>query len=324
MMKFFTKLLLISILFSLYNSAQAQTVEYKTENYTQELAPLKISISPLSFENFISPITAGVMAEGYLKKKFFYNVQFRLGYVRNFTIDKEKLVTTQKESKGSFFEAGIDFPFYNKAKPSKLKVVTNTVNYGNSKHESYFKAVCEKRIFWSLSGGVMQYGRARYNNSETSNQFIANGVIVQPGVGNFTHYNQNTFAAFAGISKRRIKKAIINSNGTNYRRFYSTKFYAHILFGATSMGDVVIDAKVLAFTNAKQSTLGYRMGWQWDEMGVVTGFEFGKMPEIRLETPIVESEISQALNKNPFNYVRFTFQFVIFNNDKNYKLKARK
>lgn len=323
-MKFITKLSLISILISSFNSANAQTVDYTTENFTQDLAPLKISISPLSFENFIYPITAGVMAEGYLKKKIFYNVQFRLGYLRNFMFDQEKLITKQKESKGSFFEAGIDLPFYNKVKTSKMKVVTNTTNYGNMKQESYFKAVCDKRIFWSLNAGIMQYGRPRYNNSETANQLMDDGVLIEPGDGNFTHYNQNTFAAFAGISRRRVKKAIVNSGGYNYRRFYSSKFYVHVLMGATSVGDVVINEKVLNITNTKQSPLGYRIGWQWDQMGVVTGFEFGKMPEIRLETSIVESDVMQALGKNPFNFVRFTFHFVIFNNDKNYKLKTKK
>lgn len=83
-------------------------INYKTESLDHNLSPIKLSVSILNFENVITPITAGIVAEGHLKDKIFYNAQFRQGYIRNFTVTKENLLTSQKESKGTYFEAGLD------------------------------------------------------------------------------------------------------------------------------------------------------------------------------------------------------------------------
>lgn len=309
-------------LFFLSNFNVSAQISYKTENFTHELSPFKISLALLSFENILTPITAGIMVEGHLKDKLFYNAQFRQGYMRNFMISKENLETTQKESKGTYFEAGMDWSFKEKMKTGKMKITTSSSSDGYTKSETYFMAECDVRKYWALSGGVLAYIRPKYTNSDSSYYIISDDLEIKPANGNFTHFNQSTFGAFGGVSHRKIKKAIVATDGTNYRNFRSTKFYAHALIGATSAGDIEYNGQNYKITNAKQMPIGYRIGWQWDQMGVVTGFEFGKMPGVGLETSTEKSEISKIFVQNPYlNYIRFTFQFNIFNGDRNYHIK---
>ncbi len=317
---------LLNLLLFISNTSQSQTISYKTENYTHNLAPFKLSLSFLNFENILTPITAGVMVEGHVKDKIFYNAQFRQGYIRNFTIAEEKLVTTQAESNGTYFEAGVDFVFAEKIKNGKVKIVSSSSFNGSSTSETYFKADCEVRRYFALSGGVIQYIRPKYVNSDSSEYIVSKGVDIKAPKDNFTHFNQSTSGLYVGIVKRKIKKVIVKADdGYNYRAFYSTKFYLHALVGTTSIDDIIIANKTYTIDNAKQNPIGYRMGWQWDQMGVITGFEFGNMPGVTLETPVAKSEIDQLFKFNPFfNYMRLTFHFAIFNNDKNYLIKKKK
>lgn len=317
---------LFNLLLFISNATQSQTISYKTENYTHHLAPFKLSISLLNFESIITPITAGIMLDGHIKDKIFYNVQFRQGYIRNFTISEEKLVTTQAESNGTYFEAGVDLVFAEKIKNGKVKLVTSSSTYGNTTSQTYFKADCEVRRYFALSGGVIQYIRPKYINSDSSEYIVSNGVDIKAPKDKFLHFNQSTSGLYIGISKRKIRKVIVKADDErNYRAFYSTKFYLHALIGTTSIDDIIINNQTFKIDNAKQNPIGYRMGWQWDQMGVITGFEFGNMPGVTLETPVVKSEIDQIFKFNPFfNYMRFTIHFSIFNNDKNYYIKNKR
>lgn len=303
------------------NSSFAQ-IQYTTENKTNHLSPLKVSFSFLNFENVILPITAGVMVEGNVATKLFYNVQFRQGYLRYFFVPKEKLITTQKESKATYFEAGVDFAFSDKIKQGSVKVVTESSNDGTYVHEKYFMANCDVRKLWLLSGGILDYKRAKFVNSDSSYYIISDNQTIKAPKDYFTHFNQNTFAIYAGITSRKIKKAIVHSDGWKYRRFFARKFYAHALIGVTNVGKIIYKDETYKITNAKQQPLGYRIGWQWDEMGVVTNFEFGKMPGVQLETPVEKTQIDNIFVNNPFyNYFKLTFHFNIYGGDKNYHLK---
>lgn len=316
----------LTLLFVFQNIVKSQSISYKTENYTHNLAPFKLSISFLNFENILTPITAGVMVEGHVKDKLFYNAQFRQGYIRNFMVATEKLITTQAESNGTYFEAGVDWVFADKIKKGKLKIVTSSSFNGSSTSQTYFKADCEARRYFALSGGVIQYIRPKYINSDSSEYIVSNGVDKKAPNDKFTHFNQSTSGLYVGITKRKIRKVIVKADdGYNYRAFYSTKFYLHALVGTTSIDDIIINNQSFKIDNAKQNPVGYRMGWQWDQMGVTTGFEFGNMPGVTLETPIVKSEIDNLFKFNPFfNYMRLTFHFSIFNNDKNFYIKNKK
>ncbi|TKB95562.1 hypothetical protein [Pedobacter cryophilus] len=300
-------------------------INYKTQNYTHQLSPVKVSISFLNFENILTPITAGILMEGQLKDKLFYNMQFRQGYIRDFTIAPDKLLTTQKESKGTVFETGVDYPFSDKIKAGKVKVTSSLSFDGlNTFQEKYFLADCDVRSYWAFSGGLMKNIRPKYINSDSSTYIISGGQDIKASDGNFTHFSQNSNGLYAGIVHRKIKKAVVNSEKWNYRVFYSTKFYAQVLIGSTKIDDIVYNNQTYKIDNAKQEPLGYRIGWQWDQMGAVTGFEFGKMPGITLETPVQKSELDKIFKHNPYlNYVRFTFHFNIFNGDKSYAMKNK-
>jgi len=314
-----TYLILLFIILSL--CATARQINYETVNKTHDLAPLKISLSFLNFENMLTPFTAGIAVDGHVKDKLFFNFQLRQGYIRNFLISKDKLLTTQNESKGTYIEAGVHFPFYNKTKKGKLHIVTSS----NGSSEQFFKADCEVRKYWALNAGVIEYIRPKYVNSDSSEYIVSNNISYKAPDEHFLHFNQSSTILFAGFTHRKIKKALVKSEGTVYRRFYSTKFYIDALVGATKVQDFTLaGSPTMNIDNAKQAPLGYRIGWQWDQMGVITGFEFGKMPGVNLETPVEKGEIEKIFKSNPYlNFVRLTFHFSIFNNDKNYKLKTK-
>lgn len=322
-----------TIVFAIFNlelltlKCNAQ-VNYKTENKTHDLAPIKVSLTILGMENILTPITAGVLVDGHLKDKLFWNVQARQGYIRNFMISSGRIITTQKESKGTVFEAGADWAFKDIVKPSKIKVVTssNSNTIGSTIHttETYFMADCDVRKYWALSGGAMAYIRPKYINSDSSEYIISGNQDIKATGENFTHFNQRTFGFYGGFVHRKIKKVIVNSDNWNYRRFYSTKFYAQLLIGKTFVGDVFFNNQTYKIDNAKQMPIGYRIGWQWDQMGVVTGFEFGKMPGVYLDTPVQKSQILKVFSNNPFfNYMRLAVHFNIYNSDKKYHMKNK-
>jgi len=324
-MKHLPFLLLISTTLLLSVRAIAQR-EYTTTNYTHELSPLKVSLTVIGIEDVLTPITAGLLVEGQLKDKIFYNVQFRQGYLRNFMISKSNLITTQKESKGTVFEAGIDLPFSDKIKPGKVKVTTSLgLSYdGNYLLEKYFKADCDVRKYWAFNGGILYYNRPEYINSDSAFYIISGNENIKAPKDQFTHFNQSTFGFYAGIVNRKIKKALVKNGGVSYGVYYSTKFYAQALIGNTSIGDIVFNNQPYRIDNSVQMPLGYRIGWQWDQNGVVTGFEFGKMPGVKLETPVERSQLSKIFAHNPFlNYLRVTFHFTLFNGDKRYGMNGR-
>lgn len=300
--------------------AEAQP-DYTSTSYTHELSPFKVSLTVVGMEDILTPVTAGLLFEGQLKDKIFYNFQFRQGYIRNFMIPKSDLITTQKESKGTVFEAGIDLPFSDRIKPGRVKVTTSLdFSYDrNNLLEKYFKADCDVRKYWAFNGGIMYYNRPEYINSDSALYIISGNENIKAPKDQFTHFNQSTLGFYAGIAKRKIKKALVKNGDVNYGVYYSTKFYAQVFIGNTSIGDIVYNNQPYKIDNAVQMPLGYRIGWQWDQNGVVTGFEFGKMPGVKLETPVEQSQLSKIFVQNPFlNYARLTIHFTLFNGDKRY------
>ncbi|MDB5013276.1 MAG: hypothetical protein JWQ25_1478, partial [Daejeonella sp.] len=299
-LKYFKPITTVALYLLAYCPETRAQVEYKTENYLHDLAPLKVSVSFLNMEDILTPITAGVLVEGQLKDKLFYNVQFRKGYLRNFNIPARDLLTTKNENKGSVFEAGIDLPFSDVTKTGKVKVTTSTTFDGTYLGEKYFKANAEIRSYWALNGGITNYSRPKYLKTDDSEYL---GAEAQSNTGNeskFIPFNIVTSGFYAGIVHRRIRKAIVATNGTRYRRFYSKKFYAQFLMGATKVNDFVYNDQTFKIGNAKQAPFGYRLGWQWDEMGVVTGFEFGKMPGVTYKTSAEKDELSKIFINNQF------------------------
>lgn len=314
------RILAIAGFIIVYHSVLSQSVSYRVENHTHELSPYKISFSFMNLETGFFPITAGLAAEGQVNDKLYWSMQFRKGYIRNFFIPASNVLTTQKESRGRIFEAGAEWVFSDEDDQGALKIVTDQTSYGNYISQNYFIAGCDKRKYWAWSGGIMQYVIPHYVNG-TDSAYILSGAekIYAPGE-NYFHFNLNTFGGYAGITKRKIRKAAVISDGWRYKRFYSTRFYVHMLIGASAAGDVIYNNRTYTVDNLEQFPLGYRIGWQWDEMGAITGLELGKLPTAGLKT---NSSSTDALGKlsRYYNYFRLTFHFTIINGDKQYKLK---
>ncbi len=297
---------------------------YTSTSYTHELSPFKVSLTVIGMEDILTPVTAGLLFEGQLKDKIFFNVQIRQGYIRNFLIPKSGLVTTQKESKGTVFEAGIDLPFSDKIKSGKVKVTTSLdLSYDrNYLLEKYFKADCDVRKYHAFNGGIMYYNRPEYINSDSAFYIISGNENIQAPKDQYTHFNQSTIGLYTGLVIRKIKKALVKNEGVSRGVYYSTKFYAQALIGSTSIGEIVYNNKPYKIDNAVQMPIGYRIGWQWVQNGVDTGFEFGKMPGVKLETPVEQSQLSKIFVHNPFlNYLRLTVHFTLFNGDKRYGMR---
>ena len=193
----------------LYCGMAVAQVNYKTTNKTHELAPVKISFSFLNMENILTPVTAGFLIEGQLMDKLHYTVHVRQGYIRNFLIPKTDIITTQRESKGTVIEAGADWVLSDITKSGKVKVITSSSNDGTYINEKYFRAVCEVRKYWAVSGGVISYTRPKYINSDSSEYIISGNQSIKAPKDKFTHFNQGTMGFYAGIVHRKIKKAIV-------------------------------------------------------------------------------------------------------------------
>jgi hypothetical protein len=191
----------------LYCSIATAQVTYKTVNKTHELAPVKISFSFLNMENVLTPVTAGLLVEGQLMDKLHYTVNVRQGYIRNFLIPKTNIITTQRESKGTVIEAGADWVFNDITKSGKVKVTTSSGNNGNYINEKYFSAVCDVRKYWAISGGIMNYTRPKYVNSDSSAYIISGNQSIKAPKDKFTHFNQSTTGFYAGTVHRKIKKS---------------------------------------------------------------------------------------------------------------------
>ncbi len=303
----------------------AQSIEYKTQNNLHDLAPVKISLAVLSMETFLYPITFGGRVEGQILDKLHYQANYRQGVIRNFMIPSDNVLTTQKESKGLYIDGSVELVFRDKTKTGKVKVITDNYNDGLYSSQKYFMAGCDVRRYWALSGGISQYARPKYVNSDSSEYIISGGNIFLPAKDKFYHSNISTTSIFAGLTFRKIRKSVVNSGGYNYRRFYAKRFYIQLVSGLTSVGKFTYNDQSYKIDNIKQDPLGYKIGWQWDEVGVVTGFEFGKQPGITMNIPKGSEDISNIFINNPFlNYMKLTFHFDLWNTDKNYHQKNKK
>jgi hypothetical protein len=286
---------------------------YTIENKTDQISPFKISIAPFNFEQFFVPLTSGISFEGHIKNKVFYDIQYRMGFMRNFMVTEGEMATSQEESFGRLAEAGFYLVIRDKIKKGKLKIVYSS-SYGA---DNYFNAACDYRKMWGLTFGAMLYNRATYISRDSSEYVISGTNHIMAPDEKFIHFNQTTQAFYAGIVRRKLKKAVINSHGKNYKRYLSNKFYLHGLFGNTVADDIIFNNISYKIDNATQIPMGYRIGWQWDQKRTEVCFEFGKMPGVYLKTPYEKKDPDLYIKDNPYlNYARLVVSFNIINGDR--------
>lgn len=304
------------IVFTLFISflGKAQTVTYSVDNYTEELSPVKPSLTLLALEGLLPQF--GLTVEGAIGKRLGYNAAYRRDYVRNFFISKDEIGNIDAERKTNYFEAGIDFFFTNRIKEgsSPLRVVTSSSTYGNYSYTRYFTAYVDKRSQFGLHGGVYYFNKGIYTKQTTEDNYFTYTSKNTTQLPDDRTYiiNSNNSAFFAGLIFKKVRKATIFSDGWKYYRHYGRRIYLDALVGGASLKDITAGGQTYEVKAVESSPIGYRIGFEWDQMGVVTGFEFGMRPGP--QTGIIPG----------FNYFNLNFSYNLFNGDKRYAMRNKR
>lgn len=307
------KLLLLYFACTLAPLLHAQTINYSVDNYTEKLSPFKPSVTLMTLDGLIPQY--GFTIEGAIGKRLGYNTAYRRDYIRNFFTSEDEIGNIDAERKTNYFEGSIDFFLTNKIKEgsSPMKIVTSSSTYGNYTYSKYFTAYVDKRTQFGLHGGFYYFNKGVYTKdagadgdftfeSKNSNTLPDDRIYI---------VNSNNSAFFAGLVFKKIRKATIHSDGWKYYRHYARRIYIDALIGGANYKDVIANGVAYSATPVKAMPIGYRIGFEWDQMGVVTGFEFGMRPGIVLLFPF-------------YNYFNLNFSFNLFNGDKRYAMRNKK
>ena len=308
------------------STVQAQTINYKVDNQTKKLAPVKIGLT-LAFATG-NQIMAGGLVQGNVAGKLFYHGEYRKSLVRGFSSSgyagSEELVTTQKELKGGYWEAGAEWAISDKIKEKEgsFKVVTGS-GYG---YERFFHAECDKRTLITVGGGVYGLTHTYYLDDDTAHYFMSGTTKLRPSKDKVMHTAISTTGVFAGVSFRKIKKAAVSAGGYRYRKLRATSWSFQALTGTSNAQDITIGGTTYALTGTKQAPLGYRILWRAERGPSSTCVEFGKMPHMKFENnnnPDLSLFGPEGISSFA-NYFRLSFNFILYGNDVKYGLKQKK
>lgn len=308
----------------------AQMVNYKTDNKTRKLAPVKVGLT-LAFATG-NQIMAGGIVQGNLAGKLFYHGEYRNSLVRGFSSSgyagSSDLVTTQNELKGGYWEAGAEWALIDKVHEgdATFKVVTGTSGFGTQQYEHSFRAICDKRTLITVGGGLFGLTHNYYLDDDTAHYFMSGVTKLKSPADKAMHTAITTTGVFAGVSFRKIKKAAISSGGYRYRKLRATSWSFQAMTGTSRAQDLVIGGTTYPISGTSQAALGYRILWRAERGPTSTCVEFGKMPHLKFDN-----------NNNPdlslfgpegistfANYFRLSFNFILYGNDVRYGLKQKK
>ena len=226
---------------------------------------------------------------------------FRYTYLDIFTklADKDSKNPIKNPFTG---EAGAQFQFasYIKKKEKKVGVLLE----GGISSKTYIKVPAKKGRSFGVRGGLMMY-RVPIKNSATS-PFVSEGRDMDSTKDLFS--NGTSTCVYFGYTGRKIRKIGIDADGYGKRKSYMSRvFFADVITGGTVLADVNYNDKSWNIKDSKKDALGYRLGWEWDENGTVTRFEFGKRPGFH-----------QSFLTNSFipNYLMLSFGFSIYGGEK--------
>lgn len=319
-----TKLIAVITAALLANSTTAQMVNYKADNQTKKLSPVKVAAT-LSFASG-NQISAGGILQGNLVDKLFYHAEYRKGLVRGFSnagvAGKDELTTTQKETKGGYMEIGAEWAIVDDMGSGTFKIVTDQ----SMSMERYFRAAVDMRKLVTVGGGIFSLSHAYYLGDDTAHYFMSGATKLQPPKDKILHSAVNTTGFFAGISLRKIKKAAVSSGGYRYRNFKATSWSFQLMSGASKMQDLEIATKTYPITNAKSAPIGYRIMWRSDRGRTSTCAELGKMPHIKFDNgnaPDMSMFGTEGIS-TVVNYFRLGFNVILYGNDRRYALKQKK
>ncbi len=285
----------------------SQTAEYKTTNFTDKLSPLKVSITALSLDN-IKP-QVGLLVQG-AKGKLGYEVFYRQDIAKKLFTPKDNVVNPENLKSMKYLEGGIDYFFVDKLKKDESDVrieagFTTTVY-------RYFDAVCDKRKQFGIHAGLLHYNQTAgaSNASDGTYEFVTTSGAA-PSAGQIYFFRSNSNALVAGLVFKKIRKASVSYNGYKNFRHFSRRIFLDALIGGTSYESIQAANGVYTVKTKQPSPIGYRIGFEWDQMGVVTRFEIGQRPK------------RFALGLPGYNYFNLSFSFNVFHGDKTYAMSSK-
>ena len=306
------KIILIFAFFIAFQMSNAQMVNYRVDNRTDQLSPLKVGLTLVGVENFLTPITAGVSVDYRLIDHLTLNGQVRIGYLKNFLLNESALVTTQPENTGFYSEITGNYAFLDWTSKGKIKVQTSG--------STYFKAQCDARHQIAGTAGVFDYSRSGVEYCNSTNYIISGTTNLIPSNPdqNMFLLSKNTFGGVFGLTYSNIKKCIVHYNDVSQTKYLMNRLYFHLLAGGTGVGKITYNGSDYKIDNAKNlQPIGYKLGWYVEEGIMTAGLEFGLMPDIYFQTP---QQPSVTADKYP-NYFKFTFGLMLYGSDSKFGMK---
>lgn len=302
--------ILAFILFS--SRIWCQMVSYTVDNYTEKLSPIKPSFTLLALDGLIPQY--GFTLEGAIGKRLGYNFAYRRDYVKNFFVSDDDLGNPGNKKYSNYVEGSVDFFFTNKIKEgsSPMRIVTNSSSWGGYTYSNYFTAYVDKRSQFGLHGGFYYYNTTLFSTADTSLFTFSTSSNITPPTDVKFALNSRNSAFFAGIVFKKVRKATVHSEGWKYFRHMGRRIYIDALLGGSTIKDIYYANRTYQVERASKSPIGWRMGFEWDQMGTVTTLEFGYRP---------------GLGKSfipAYNYFNLSFSFNLFNGDKRYAMRTKK
>jgi hypothetical protein len=318
------KIVGILSLIIIFNFCFSQTINYKVDNKTTNLAPFKLGAS-LWFASGLQT-SIGVTAQGWIANKLFYNVEYRHGIARGYSnlgfVGKEELQTTHKEIKPNSLEIGVAYSFFEKKSTSKFKIVTDKSLYT----ETSFLANCDVRKLVTIGGGVFTNNYVYYLPNDSLAYFESNSIKLQPQKDMFYHTNISTLGFYGGISFKKIKKAAVSADGYRYRKFKSTSWNFDLISGYAKAGAIELKGGNYNIDNSKPSPLGYRIAFKADQGPTSVSVEIGKFPCLKFTSPGSHPDLSLFGTEGIhtfLNFFRLGFNIILFGNDRRFALKQK-
>lgn len=291
MKKLLTSLLLLIAFFT-----QAQKINYTYYfNDPTKLSNKKVYLDILSLDG----IKLGAGVHGYYQpiKLITINGLFRYIYLDLITKQAEKASTNA--IKASFTgEVGVQFQFagYVKKKERKVGVLLE----GGMTSKTYVKVPAKKGKSFALRGGLMMYRQPVKNTNAFP--FVSDGKELDSTKAFFS--NATSTCMYFGLTGRKVRKVGIDATGYGKRRNYLSRvFFADVIMGGTVLSNVEFAGVTYKIKDSEKDPLGFRIGWEWDQLGTVTRFEIGKRPGF-------------VGNIFPINYVMLSFGFSIYGKEK--------
>lgn len=289
------KLAIIPIL--LVSTVYAQKVNYSyVFNDPLKLDPLKVYLDVGAIDGFIG---AGLHSNYYVTKDLRVEAIARYGYLY-FGSKEDGRANSSEISAPFYVEAGGQYYLTEKLKKKEKKYAVTVSSFGNTTTSLPLKA--KVGMARGVRGGVFFYKNVAAANSD--NPFkTTEGDLSDPEKSMFTNYTST--GLYAGYARRKTKKVKVDIDMYGTRRnFMCNTFFVDFMTGTTSLKDVVYQGTTYDVNESSKAALGYRLGWEWEEL----------VSSVRLEMGLRPGYL--AFGDIPFNYMMLSMGFTIVGGEK--------